>query len=78
MGINSKLDRELDLKVKENKSLELKVIELEAKLNETNKTFKKLNTGSKALDDMLSFQKIASDRTGLGYQGYLKALKGHR
>ena len=30
---------------------------------------KKMNTGSKALDEMLSFQKMASDRTGLGYQG---------
>ena len=28
-----------------------------------------MNTGSKALDEMLSFQKTASDRTGLGYQG---------
>ena len=69
MGINSKLDREFDLKITENKSLELKVVELESKLNETNNTFKKLNAGSKALDDMLGYQKNASDRTGLGYQG---------
>ena len=37
-------------------------------MNETNITFKKLNAGLKALDDMLSYQKNASDRTGLGYQ----------
>ena len=28
-----------------------------------------MNTGAKALDEMLSFQKTASDRTRLGYQG---------
>ena len=28
-----------------------------------------MNAGSKALDDMLNFQKNASDRTGLSYQG---------
>ena len=27
-----------------------------------------MNTGSKVLDEMLSFQKTTSDRTGLGYQ----------
>ena len=69
MGINSKLDRELDVNLNENKSLKIKVVELELKLKETDMTFKKLNAGSKSLDDMLSFQKIASDRTGLGYQG---------
>ena len=57
------------MRVTENKSLELKVVELESKLNKTNNTFKKLNAGSKALEDMLNYQKVASDRTGLGYQG---------
>ena len=28
-----------------------------------------MNAGSKALDEMLSIQKLASDKAGLGYQG---------
>ena len=47
MGINSKLDRELDVSLNKNKSLKSKVAELESKLNETNMTFKKLNADSK-------------------------------
>ena len=66
MEINSKLDRKLDVSLKENESLKLKVAKFESKLNETNITFKKLNAGSKALDDMLSYQKNAYDKTGLG------------
>ena len=69
MSIYSKLNRELDMSLNENKSLKLKVAELKLKFKKTNMTFKKLNARSKVLDDMLNFQKIALDRTGLRYQG---------
>ena len=69
MGINSKLDREIDRQKEKKKVFEEKIAKLEIELISSNNTIKKMNTGSKALDEMLSFQKTASDRTGLGYQG---------
>ena len=59
MGINSKLDREFDVSLKENKSLKLKVAELESKLNGTNITFKNFkktgNEGTKSFSNNKNF-----------------------
>ena len=68
MGINSKLDREIDRQKEEKRGFEEKIAKLEKELISSNNAIKKMNTGSKALDEMLSFQK-SSDKTGLGYPG---------
>ena len=59
MGINSKLDRDIDRKNEEKKTLEAKIARLEIELNSSNNAIKKMNTSSKALDEMLSFQNTA-------------------
>ena len=66
---NSKLDRQVDACVEEKKLFESNIAKLEFELNASNVTLKKMNAGSKALDEMLSLQKMVSDKTGLGYQG---------
>ncbi|KAL6986439.1 hypothetical protein U1Q18_052640 [Sarracenia purpurea var. burkii] len=48
-------------------SLEAKIKELEKELVMSNTTLKKLNAGSLYLEEILSAQKGATDRTGLGY-----------
>lgn len=50
-----------------NKFLESKVAKLQVELDKANATFKKLNAGSQILDEVLSSQKVTSDRGGLGY-----------
>ncbi|KAG5565392.1 hypothetical protein RHGRI_001329 [Rhododendron griersonianum] len=58
-----------------NELLESKVAKLQVELDKANTTFKKLNAGSQILDEVLSSQKVASDRGGLGYkaEGSLKS-----
>ncbi|KAG5557377.1 hypothetical protein RHGRI_007587 [Rhododendron griersonianum] len=58
-----------------NELLESKVAKLQVELDKVNATFKKLNAGSQILDEVLSSQKVASDRGGLGYkaEGSLKS-----
>ncbi|KAG5523861.1 hypothetical protein RHGRI_030754 [Rhododendron griersonianum] len=58
-----------------NELLESKVAKLQVELDKANATFKKLNAGSQILDEILSSQKVASDRGGLGYkaEGSLKS-----
>ncbi|KAG5557352.1 hypothetical protein RHGRI_007566 [Rhododendron griersonianum] len=58
-----------------NELLESKVAKLQVELDKANATFKKLNAGSQILDEVLSSQKVASDRGGLGYkaEGSLKS-----
>jgi len=68
LGKNSKLDREIDGYVIEKNNLESRIAMLESELNASTIAIKKMNAGTKALDEMLSSQKTASDRTGLGYQ----------
>lgn len=51
-----------------NKLLELKVAKLQVELDKANATFKKLNAGSQVLNEVLSSQKVSSDRGGLGYK----------
>ncbi|KAG5524753.1 hypothetical protein RHGRI_031431 [Rhododendron griersonianum] len=51
-----------------NELLESKVAKLQVELDKANATFKKLNAGSQILDEVLSSQKMASDRGGLGYK----------
>jgi hypothetical protein len=52
-----------------NKVLESKVAKLQVELDKTNAIFKKLNTGTQVLNEMLSVQKVTSNREGLGYVG---------
>ncbi|KAG5548083.1 hypothetical protein RHGRI_013693 [Rhododendron griersonianum] len=58
-----------------NELLESNVAKLQVELDKANATFKKLNAGSQILDEVLSSQKVASDRGGLGYkaEGSLKS-----
>ncbi|KAG5565813.1 hypothetical protein RHGRI_001666 [Rhododendron griersonianum] len=58
-----------------NELLESKVAKLQVELDKANATFKKLNAGSQILDEVLSSQKVALDRGGLGYkaEGSLKS-----
>ncbi|KAG5531242.1 hypothetical protein RHGRI_026007 [Rhododendron griersonianum] len=60
-----------------NELLESKVakLQVELELDKANATFKKLNAGSQILDEVLSSQKVALDRGGLGYkaEGSLKS-----
>ena len=50
MGINSKLDREIDMHKEEKKVFEGKIAKLEIELISSNNAIKKMNTGSKALN----------------------------
>ncbi|KAG5559660.1 hypothetical protein RHGRI_009252 [Rhododendron griersonianum] len=45
-----------------NKLLESKVAKLQVELDKANATFKKLNAGSQVLDEILSSQKVSSDK----------------
>ncbi|KAG5531497.1 hypothetical protein RHGRI_026198 [Rhododendron griersonianum] len=58
-----------------NELLESKVAKLQVELDKANATFKKLNASSQILDEVLSSQKVALDRGGLGYkaEGSLKS-----
>ncbi|KAG5548803.1 hypothetical protein RHGRI_014229 [Rhododendron griersonianum] len=58
----------MDSLIKTNKLLESKVANLQVELDKANATFKKLNAGSQVLDQILLSQKVASDRSGLGYE----------
>ncbi|KAG5536887.1 hypothetical protein RHGRI_024350 [Rhododendron griersonianum] len=51
-----------------NKLLESKVAKLQVELDKANATFKKLNAGSQVLDEILSSQKVSSDKGRLGYK----------
>ncbi|KAI8555061.1 hypothetical protein RHMOL_Rhmol05G0145300 [Rhododendron molle] len=53
--------------VENNKFLESKVVKLQRELDNANAIFKKMNTSSQALDDMLSVQKAGLNKEGLGY-----------
>ena len=69
LGKNSKLDKEVHTCIEEKKSLESKIIKLEFDLNASNVTLKKMNAGSKILDEILCAQKNSFDKAGLGYVG---------
>ena len=49
------------------KGLESKVAKLENDLNCANATLKKMNIGTKALNEVLGAQKLDNDKVGLGY-----------
>ncbi|KAG5524209.1 hypothetical protein RHGRI_031019 [Rhododendron griersonianum] len=53
--------------VENNKFLESNVVKLQRELDNANAIFKKMNTSSQALDDMLSVQKAGLNKEGLGY-----------
>jgi hypothetical protein len=65
-SMNDKLCFELHASVESNKLLQEKVAKLQVELDSAKATFHKLNTGSQVLDEILSTQKVASDRSGLG------------
>ena len=52
MGINSKLDRDIDRKIEEKKFLETKIAKLETELSASNNAIKKMNASSNALDEI--------------------------
>ncbi|XP_058187684.1 uncharacterized protein LOC131304462 [Rhododendron vialii] len=52
-----------------NMVLESKVAKLQVELDKANAIFKKLSTGAQVLKEMLSVQKVTSNREGLGYAG---------
>ncbi|KAG5520865.1 hypothetical protein RHGRI_033439 [Rhododendron griersonianum] len=62
------VENDMDSLIKTNKLLESKVANLQVELDKANATFKKLNAGSQVLDQILLSQKVASDRSGLGYE----------
>ncbi|KAG5548990.1 hypothetical protein RHGRI_014389 [Rhododendron griersonianum] len=62
------VENDMDSLIKTNKLLEPKVANLQVELDKANATFKKLNAGSQVLDQILLSQKVASDRSGLGYE----------
>ncbi|KAG5565818.1 hypothetical protein RHGRI_001666 [Rhododendron griersonianum] len=69
------LEKDMHSLFETNELLESKVAKLQVELDKANATFKKLNAGSQILDEVLSSQKVALDRGGLGYkaEGSLKS-----
>ncbi|KAG5516684.1 hypothetical protein RHGRI_037430 [Rhododendron griersonianum] len=66
---NMNLENDMHNLFETNMLLESKVAKLQVELDKTNTTFKKLNTGTRALNEVLSFQKVTVKREGLGYVG---------
>ncbi|KAG5528351.1 hypothetical protein RHGRI_029128 [Rhododendron griersonianum] len=62
------VENDMDSLIKTNKLLESRVANLQVELDKANATFKKLSAGSQVLDQILLSQKVASDRSGLGYE----------
>ncbi|KAG5556415.1 hypothetical protein RHGRI_006869 [Rhododendron griersonianum] len=65
---NMNLENDMHNLFETNKVLESKVAKLQVELDKANATFKKLNAGSQVLDEILSSQKMSSDKGGLGYK----------
>ena len=60
--------KELHACVETNKGLEGNISKLESELSASNDTFKKMNAGSKKIDEIWNVQKPAHDKKGLGYE----------
>ncbi|KAI8524870.1 hypothetical protein RHMOL_Rhmol13G0183000 [Rhododendron molle] len=75
-SMNDKLGIDLYASYETNKLLDLKVANLQVELDKASAIFKKMNVGSKALEEIVGVQRGISNRTGLGFQKEASTFKG--
>ncbi|XP_058189275.1 uncharacterized protein LOC131306863 [Rhododendron vialii] len=75
-SVKGKLGIDLHVSYETNKLLDLKVANSQVELDKANATFKKMNAGSKVLEEIIGVQREISNKTGLGFRKKASTSKG--